>query len=329
MDEATVKKIDKLVELMADHAMVVVSGEKIARELGVTRSSVWNWIERLRAFGCEIEGVQSTGYRLKKHADLLTPQLIRRELGSSIFGKTLHHFLEIGSTNDYASELAMRGSPEGTVVLAEEQKAGRGRSGHGWHSEPLKGIYCSVILRPSLAPAKAPLLTLAAALAIYDAVYHMSPLKMDIRWPNDLLINGKKFCGILTEMNAEVSRVRYVVVGIGVNVNHTAFPKEIGHLATSLRMETGRIWSRIELTAQILRRLEVLCREMETHGGQGIIRRWSEISTYAKDKHVEIVEGENSFRGETMGLDENGFLRVRREDGKSETVYSGNVLDVN
>lgn len=328
MDESTVKKIDKLLGLMVDHAMVVVSGEKIAKELGVTRSSVWNWIEKLRSLGCEIEGVQTTGYLLKKLPDLLTPELVRQELGTSSFGKAIHHFLEIDSTNDYATRLAMSGSAEGTVVLAEEQKAGRGRLGRTWHSEPLKGIYCSVILRPALPPARAPLLTLAASLAVYDAVSRLGNFEMDIRWPNDLMMRGKKFCGILSEMSAEVSRIKFVVVGIGINVNHTSFAGDLASLATSLKLETGKTWSRVELTGQLLRRLEALTREIERQGGNKIIKRWSEISSYARHKRVEVVTDGASFRGETAGLDENGFLKVRRHDGEMETVYAGSVTEV-
>jgi BirA family biotin operon repressor/biotin-[acetyl-CoA-carboxylase] ligase len=328
MDEPTVRKIDKLLKLMVDHATVVVSGEKIAKELNVTRSQVWQWIENLRALGCEIQGVQAAGYRLKKLPDLLAPELVQRELGASSFGKIIHHFLAIDSTNDYATQLAMSGCEEGTVVLAEEQKSGRGRMGRPWHSEPLKGIYCSVILHPTVPPAKAPLLTLAAALAVREAVCRMGDLNVDIRWPNDLMIGGKKFCGILAEMNAEVGRIRFVVMGIGVNVNHTSFPKELSHLATSLKLETGKSWSRIELTGQMLKRLESLCRELEKGGGDGIIKRWSEVSSYASHKRVEVVSDGGSYFGETTGLDENGFLRVRRDDGRMETVYTGTVVDV-
>lgn len=329
MDESTVKKIDKLLNLMVDHATVVVSGEKIAKELGVSRSSVWNWIERLRQLGCEIEGVQTSGYRLKKIPDLLAPQLVRRELANNAFGKVIRHFLEINSTNDCALQLAMSGEPEGTVVLAEEQTAGRGRLGRSWYSEPLKGIYCSVILRPAVPPAKAPLLTLAAALAVYDAVSRSAKVALDIRWPNDLLINGKKFCGILAEMNSEVGRIKFVVMGIGVNVNHTTFPSDLASPATSLKLETGKIWSRTELTGQILKRLEARIRELETDSGATILRRWSEISSYTNHRQVKVVSNGATVCGETAGLDENGFLRVRRLDGQLETVYSGSVIEVN
>jgi BirA family biotin operon repressor/biotin-[acetyl-CoA-carboxylase] ligase len=329
MDTATVRKIDKLLNLMVDNAMVVVSGQKIARELGVSRSSVWNWVEKLRTLGCEIEGIATTGYRLKKLPDLLAPELVRRELASSSFGKAIHHFLEIDSTNDYAAQLATSGSAEGTVVLAEEQTAGRGRLGHAWYSEALKGIYCSVILRPGLPPAKAPLLTLAASLAVYDTVRRMASVELDIRWPNDLLIRGKKFCGILAEMNAEVSRIKFVIMGIGINVNHTSFPEDIASAATSLKLETGRAWSRIELIGQVLKRLESIDREMEGDGGKAVLERWSCASSFAKNKNVKVVGDGTSFRGQTDGLDENGFLRVRRDDGRTETVYSGTVVAVN
>ncbi len=328
MDATTVRKIDRLLDLMVNHAMVVVSGEKIAHELHVTRSSVWYWVEKLRALGCDIEGVQTTGYRLKKLPDLLAPQLVQQELGSSSFGEKIHHFLEIGSTNEEAMRQALAGSPEGTLILAEEQKSGRGRLGRSWYSAPLKGIYGSLILRPGLPPAKAPLLTLAAALAVRDAVTHASDLPVDIRWPNDLMIRGKKFGGILAEMNAEVGRIQFVVLGLGINVNHSSFPKEIAALATSLKIETGRSWSRIELIGRVLRGLETLYRDLEKRGGTALIERWTKSSSYAHGKKVRIVNDGASMEAETLGLDENGFLKVRRQDGQVETVYSGTVQDV-
>ncbi|MDD5545008.1 MAG: biotin--[acetyl-CoA-carboxylase] ligase [Acidobacteriia bacterium] len=327
MDEVTVRKIDKLLNLLADHATLVVSGEKIARELGVSRSSVWNWIEKLRALGCEIEGVQTTGYRLKKLPDLLSPQLVRRELANSNFGKTIHHFFEIDSTNKYAVKLAMEEAAEGTVILAEEQTAGLGRLGRAWYSEPLKGIYCTVILRPSLPPAKAPLINLAAALAVHDAVQRINPLKMDIRWPNDLIADGKKFCGILAEMNQELGRIHWVTLGFGINVNHTKFPAELAEIATSLRLVTGKNWSRLELTGQILKALESSIRSMERDSGREVIRRWSAISSFADRKPVVITLDGASYRGVTAGLDENGFLKVQRDDGSLETVYTGSVRE--
>ena len=221
--------------------MIVISGQKIAREIGVSRSAVWQWTQRLRALGVGVKGHPRTGYQIERVPDVLSPTLLRRQLRSSLFAKHIHHFFKAGSTNAIAFNLGRAGEPQGAVVLAEEQSAGRGRAGRAWHSEKTSGIYVTVLLRPAISPLVAPLITLLAGLAVRDAVLEETGLAPDLRWPNDLLMAGKKFCGILTEMHAETDRVHFVVVGIGVDVNHTRMPEQLVGLATSLRMVTGKI----------------------------------------------------------------------------------------
>src|SRR5262249_18946445 len=198
---------------------IVVSGARIAREIGVSRSTVWKWVERLRELGVKVKGHPRTGYFLERVPDLLTPDMLRQRLKGSLFGKRIHHFFKIDSTNRVALELGHAGEPEGAVVLAEEQTAGRGRAGRSWHSERAAGIYMSLLLRPKLAPVQAPLLTMMAGLSAQAAIQSATSLSMDLKWPNDLMAGGKKAGGILTEMHAEPSQVRFVIVGIGINVN--------------------------------------------------------------------------------------------------------------
>jgi BirA family transcriptional regulator, biotin operon repressor / biotin---[acetyl-CoA-carboxylase] ligase len=315
------------VRLLTDHAMVVVSGTKIAEEIGATRSVVWRLIEQLRALRVDIAGHPATGYRLEKVPDLLLPDILHPILRGTRFAGGVHHYFKVGSTNAVAMRAAAEGAPEGAVFIAEEQTAGHGRGGHEWHSESSVGIYCSVLLRPRVPPADVLLLSLLAGLAAADAVHRITGSKPDLRWPNDLLLNEKKFGGILTEINAEATRVRYAVVGIGLNVNQSEFPPALRNTATSLRMETGREWSRVELTAALLKSLHREYGALERGGAAaGIIRRFEVASSYASGKRVRVDEN-GGFEGTTDGLDERGFLRVRTGGG-SRTVLSGGIRPV-
>src|SRR5215472_8189876 len=230
---ATDRRIDALLALLADNAMIVISGAKIAREIGVTRGTVWKWIQKLRALGVRVKGHPRTGYQIEKVPDILAPKLLHRRLQPNGLGRRIHHFFKIDSTNSVAMALGERGEPHGSVVIAEEQTAGRGRAGHTWHSEKTNGIYMTVLLRPPLPPQQAPIITLAAGLAVRDSILEQTDLAPDLRWPNDLLFAGKKFCGILTEMNAEQDQIHFVAVGIGINVNHDRVPSELSAIATS------------------------------------------------------------------------------------------------
>jgi BirA family biotin operon repressor/biotin-[acetyl-CoA-carboxylase] ligase len=312
------------------HATVVVSGTKIAEEIGTSRSEVWRMIQQLRELGVDVAGHPATGYQLRAVPDLLLPEMLAASLKGTIFGKNaskqIHHYYKIGSTNSEAMRAASEGAPEGSVFLAEEQLSGRGRGGHTWHSARSTGIYCSVILRPAMPPSDALIFSLAAGLAVRAAVAEIAPqLQVDLKWPNDALLGGKKFCGILTEMNAEATRVRHLVVGIGINVNQAKFPAELRDIATSLHLETGTEWSRVELSAALLKSLDREYRSLvESEGARNaILRRFEESSLSVRGQRVRIDEN-GGLAGITEGLDERGFLRVRTE-GRLQTVVSGTV----
>jgi BirA family biotin operon repressor/biotin-[acetyl-CoA-carboxylase] ligase len=309
-----------------DNALVVVSGTKIADELGTSRSEVWRLVQQLRELGVEIAGHPATGYRLKSVPDLLLPDVLAPLVEGTIFSQHIHHYYRIGSTNSEALEAASAGAPEGSVFVAEQQTAGRGRGAHGWHSEQSAGIYCSVVVRPALPPSEALILSLAAGLAVHAAVQQIdSRVSPDLKWPNDLLIEGKKFCGILTEMNAEATRVRYVVVGIGINVNQVSFPAGLQPVATSLRMATKSEWSRVELCAALLKSLDREYRDLLTKpdAHKSILRRFEERSSSSRGRQVQVEEN-GGFEGVTEGLDPRGFLQVRTGHGM-RTVLSGTV----
>jgi BirA family biotin operon repressor/biotin-[acetyl-CoA-carboxylase] ligase len=323
-------RLGRIVRLLMENATVVASGTKIAEEIGTSRSEVWRLVQQLRSLGVEIAGHPATGYQLKTVPDLLIPDMLAASLKGTIFGtdiqRNFHHYYKIGSTNIEAMESAAAGAPEGSVFVAEEQTAGRGRGAHQWESAPLTGIYCSVVLRPALPPSETLVLSLAAGLAVHAAVQQVDAnTTPDLKWPNDLLINGKKFCGILTEMNAEPTRVRYIVVGIGINVNHAKFPAELQPIATSLRLVTGTEWSRVELCAALLKSLDREYRDLleKPDAHKSILRRFQERSSMVHGRHV-LVEENGGFEGVTEGLDSRGFLLVRTENGL-RTVLSGTV----
>ena len=319
-------RLGRIVRLLIAHATVIVSGTKIADEIGTSRSEVWRLVQQLRDLGVDIAGHPSTGYSLKSMPDLLLPDMLAPQLHSTIFGKHMHHYYKIGSTNTVAMEAATAGAPEGSVFLAEQQTAGRGRGANQWHSARSAGIYCSMVLRPALPPSDVLILSLAAGLAVHSAIQEIdSRVFPDLKWPNDVMIGGKKFCGILTEMNAEVTRVRHVVVGIGINVNQSSFPTDLQALASSLRLATGTEWSRVELCTTLLKSLDREYRDLleNPEAASSILRRFQERSSSVRGQQVEVEEN-GGFEGITDGLDARGFLQVRGAQGV-RTVLSGTV----
>jgi len=309
---------------------VVISGTKLAQEIGTNRAEVWRLVQQLRGLGVEIAGHPSSGYQLTAVPDLLLPEMLEPLVRGTIFGADVphnyHHYYRAGSTNTLALEAAADGAPEGSVFLAEQQTAGRGRGNNQWHSEQSAGIYCSVVLRPAVPPSEVLTLSLAAGLAVQSAIQETdSRVLPDLKWPNDVLVQGKKVGGILTEMNAEATRVRHIVVGVGINVNQASFPEELQQTATSLRQVTGTEWSRVELCAALLKSLDREYKELLEHpeAQAEILRRFEEHSSSARGAQVRIEEN-GGFEGVTEGLDPRGFLQVRTREGL-RVVFSGTV----
>jgi len=324
----TDRRIDALLTLLAENSTIVISGAKIAKEIGVTRQQVWRWIEKLRALGVRVKGHPRSGYHIERVPDILVPQMLSHRLYGTPFARRIYHFFKIDSTNSVAMRLGESGEPHGTIVLAEEQTAGRGRAGRTWTSEKSAGIYCSILLRPPIPPAHAPLLTLVAGLAARDAAAEDLDTLPDIRWPNDLLVGGRKVCGILTEMHAEPDRIHYAVIGIGMNVNQSKMPEELSDIATSLRIETGKIHSRLELLIRLLRSVDRYYNQFLADGAEPILRRFAEVSSYFKGKRVRITTATETFTGTTAGLEPSGVLRVARDDGREIVpVLSGDVAE--
>jgi BirA family transcriptional regulator, biotin operon repressor / biotin---[acetyl-CoA-carboxylase] ligase len=304
-----------------------VSGAELAERLGISRAAVWSHIEELRQLGYDIEAGPHSGYRIAGEPDaLLADDLLARLGKTKIIGRDIHVFEQTTSTNDVVEKLARDGVREGVVVFAESQTKGRGRLGRKWLSPERKGLWFSVLLRPDLRPQEATQLTVAAATALRRAIQSETGLKPEIKWPNDMLIGGKKVAGILTELSAELDRVRHVVLGIGVDVNLGSgeFPAELKRTATSLKIESGETISRAELAVALLRELDKdylrvcagkfpeLADEWEAHCG-----------TIGRDVTVQI--GDRKIRGCAESLDEAGALLLRTEHGRLETITGGDV----
>ena len=323
----TDRRLTELVTLLAENSTIVISGTRIAREIGVSRSTVWRLVGRLRELGVKAKGRPATGYFLEQVPDILMPDMLKQRLKGGLFGKRIHHFFKTDSTNRVALELGHAGEPEGAVVLAEEQTAGRGRAGRSWTSERAAGIYVTLLLRPKLAPVQAPLLTMMAGLSTRAAIEAVTGLNVDLKWPNDLLIRGKKAGGILTEMHAEPSQIRFVIVGVGLNVNQEKFTGELAERATSLRMETGKSHSRMELLVRLLREFEADYNRFLREGLASVVARFESASSYARGKRVRVSNGVESYTGTTAGLGPEGLLQVEREDGRLMTVIAGDVAE--
>ncbi|PYU39678.1 MAG: biotin--[acetyl-CoA-carboxylase] ligase [Acidobacteria bacterium] len=323
----TDRRLAGLLTLLAENATMVTSGTRIAKEVGVSRSMVWQWVERLRELGVKVKSQPGTGYFLEQIPDILTPDMLKHRLKGSLFGKRIFHFFRTDSTNRVALELGHAGEPEGAVVLAEEQTAGRGRGGRAWHSERATGIYVTLLLRPKLAPVQAPLLTMMAGLSAHSAVQALTGLEVDLKWPNDLLVRGRKLGGILTEMHAEPGQIRFVIVGIGLNVNQEKFPGELANLATSLRAETGKPQSRMELLVRLLHEFETDYNRFLREGVATVVARFESVSSYARGKRVRVTNGTESYVGTTAGLGPEGLLQVERDGGQLMTVIAGDVAE--
>ncbi len=275
-----------------------------------------------------MKGHPRTGYHIERVPDILVPQMLSHRLYGTPFARRIFHFFKVDSTNSVAMQLGESGEPHGAVVVAEEQTAGRGRAGRSWTSEKSAGIYCSILLRPPIPPAHAPLLTLVAGLAARDAAAEDLDALPDIRWPNDLLVGGRKFCGILTEMHAEPDRIHYAVVGIGINVNQSKMPADLAAIATSLRIEDGKTHSRFELLIRLLQYFDRYYNQFLADGALPVLRRFAQVSSYYEGKRVRITTATESFTGTTAGLEPSGVLRVARDDGRGiEAVLSGDVAE--
>ncbi|NLC77578.1 MAG: biotin--[acetyl-CoA-carboxylase] ligase [Clostridia bacterium] len=315
----------KVLELLRSHREPV-SGEEISAQLGVSRTAVWKHIKTLREEGYEIVSQPGKGYLLKGIPDLLLRGELAHFLAGSMFARSIQCHLTVGSTNDLAKAAADQGAPEGALVVAECQEQGKGRLGRQWFSPQGGGIYASVVLRPPLKPEQAPGFTLLAAVALAEAVQKVAGLTPGIKWPNDVLLAGKKFCGILTEMKAEMDRIYYLVIGTGINVNTDpqSFPESLRDTATSIKTEGGKAVSRIELLAVYLKNMETLYKVYLEQGLPPVIEKWKTWNV-TLGQAVSLTSGGEVFQGRAVDIAGNGGLVVVGNDGEERIFQSGEV----
>lgn len=305
-----------------------VSGGQLSDELEVTRAAIWGRIEELRARGYEIVASPHQGYRLMQEPDLLyAPDLLSRTRGNRVVGRDVRVVQETSSTNDLVEKFAREGAPEGLVVFAESQRCGRGRLGRSWWSPPGKGLWFSLLLRPPLQPPAATQLTIVSALALSRALAMESGLEPKIKWPNDILIGGRKVAGILIELKAELDEMKYVIAGLGVNINLTSadFPRELRPVASSLKIESrGRHFMRPALAAAILREIDRDYFRLLQGEFASLAAEWEE-QCCTLGRTVTIQMGSRRVSGAAEALDENGALLLRTEHGLIEKITGGDL----
>jgi len=304
-----------------------VSGVELSESLGLTRAAIWARIEELRRLGYEIEASPHRGYRLVSAPDLLHADDLLARLGATrVIGRDLRVFQETTSTNDVVEKLARDGVEEGVVVFAESQTRGRGRLGRVWASPTRKGLWFSVLLRPPLRPQEATQITVAAANALARAVEAQTRLPVEIKWPNDLLIRGRKTAGILTELHAELDHVKSLTLGIGVDVNQTArdFPAELRPVATSLRIEAGQPLDRAGLATAILSALDRDYQRVCDGEFEALASEWEARCT-TLGRQVAIQIGSRRIEGRAESLDSDGALLLRTQYGHLERIIGGDV----
>lgn len=315
----------RILKLLRQQSQDYLSGEEISRQLAVSRTAVWKHIQELKNHGYEIEAHPRKGYRLKSRPDLLLPEEIRAGLATQLLGKQIVHFYDTSSTNNEAKRLAADDAVEGTIVVSEAQTLGRGRLNRGWFSPHGGGVWVSVILRPPFPPQEAPKCTLMAAVATVEAIREASGLNCGIKWPNDILWQGRKLVGILTEMSAEMDAINFVVLGIGINVSlqESDFPEELRNIGASVSMGAEREVSRVEVLQKLLERLEYWYQVVKQEGFEPVLEAWRRESV-TLGQPVRVLAGEETYDGVAEELAEDGSLLVRTENGLRR-VLAGDV----
>lgn len=313
----------RLLRLLKENKGEYISGQKLSEQLNVSRTAIWKHINELKNEGYQIEAHRKMGYILLSEPDLLTYEEVSPYLSTNFLGKYYMHKLVIDSTNNFAKEIASN-VPDGTVIIAEEQTAGRGRLGRSWISQKGCGIWMSIILKPNLQPKEAINLTQVAAISVVKAIEEVFHVESKIKWPNDIILNNKKVCGILTEMSSEIDKINYVIIGIGVNVNCDNFPEELKGKATSLYLETNSKVDRKKLTASILNNLEFYYNAYLQKGFE-YIRPICIEKSITIGRQIKVIANEGEIEGKAVTIDNNGSLVVETKEGKRLSIMSGDV----
>lgn len=302
-----------------------ISGQELCNRFGVSRTAVWKAINQLKEAGYEIEAQQNKGYRLMAAPDLMTEAEIKSLMHTDWVAKEVLYFDTIDSTNTKAQELAEKGYPSGTLVVADKQESGKGRRGRSWVSPSGTGIFMTLMIKPDINPNNASMLTLVAALAVAKAITSVTGEKALIKWPNDIVINGKKVCGILTEMNAQFDYINHIVVGIGINVHNESFPEEISQMASSLMIEAGgKRFHRAQIIAETMSYFEQYYDTfLKTQDLSALVREYDELLVN-RNKSVRVLDPKEPFDGKAMGITPKGELIVDTWESR-KLVSSGEV----
>ncbi|WP_346912583.1 biotin--[acetyl-CoA-carboxylase] ligase [Clostridium sp.] len=314
----------KILNILRNSKDEYISGERLSEELGITRAGIWKHIKNLKESGYVIESISNRGYRLVSTPDIIDGEEILPFLTTKYMGRSFIHYDEVDSTNVQCRKECSNNPIEGMMITAEEQTSGKGRLGRSWVSPKGTGIWMSIVLKPNISPMVAPRATLIGAAAVYTALKDMG-ISVGIKWPNDIVINGKKICGILTEMNAEIERVNYVIMGIGINVNMESFPEELKEKATSLKNELGNEVDRKRLVANILNNLEDFYEDFKNTGDISRVIGICREGSILINKEVRVINGNDEVICTVIDIDDDGELIVNHKDGTVNRVISGEV----
>lgn len=316
----------RILEILRAGGQEPVSGEELSRQLDVSRTAVWKHIQALKAEGYDIESVPKKGYVLKSAPDRLKPAEIITHLKTKWLGHSIHYCESVDSTNNVAKRLAEEGCDNGLVVVSEEQRGGKGRLSRGWFSPFACGDWFSVVLKPPFLPQEASKCTLMAAVAVVKAVNKYSGVNVAIKWPNDILLNGRKLVGILTEMSAEFGKINYIVIGTGINVNvpKNIVPDDIKDCAISVADVAQEPVSRVQILADVLFHMEELYEAVLKDGFAPVLEEWRKYSC-TLGQQVKVIAPGETYSGLAVDIDADGLLIVKKDDGTVEKVIAGDV----
>lgn len=302
-----------------------ISGQQLCEQFQVSRTAIWKVIDQLKKEGYQIEAVRNKGYRLIESPDVMSKAEIDSLVDTKWAGKNVIYYDETDSTNNRAKEAGNNKEPHGTLFVADMQMAGKGRRGRVWKSPSGSSIYMTILLYPDIPPVKAPQLTLIMAIAVAEGIREVTGLETKIKWPNDIVVNGKKICGILTEMSTEIDYINHVVIGIGINVNMESFPEDIAKTATSLRIEAGKEFRRFELIVAIMEHFEKAYEAVCEAGNlEPIMEDYNRLLVNC-GRRVRVLEPEHEYDALALGIDKTGELQVECEDGSRKSVFAGEV----
>lgn len=314
----------QLIKIFSSMGNEYISGQQIAQELGCSRQAIWKAMDELRQDGFVIEAIRRKGYRLVGNSDQFSKSELLYQLNTKYIGQTIELYESVSSTQLIAHEKAKDGAVNGTVIMAEEQTSGRGRMTRQWSSPKNTGIWMSTILRPNFHPQEAPPVTLVVAVAIAESIQELTGVMPTIKWPNDILIGGKKIAGILTELQSEMDAIHYMIIGTGINVNTEEFPDELKSIASSLLIESGEKQSRVKLAQLIWEKFEKLLDIYEKHGFTPIKLLWeSYVQSIGQEIQARTLQG--TYQGVMRGITDKGVLELELSNGRVIPIYSADI----